>query len=86
MNNFNTFFNIPSQSSHILASDLNQETEAILPSNTFQFTDIKLYELIDGNYILRYEQNPINDSLWNLIEPSENRFNYTLIITDDLLD
>ena len=40
----------------------------------------------NDNFILVYEQNPIDDDLWVYSEPSENRFEYRLIITDATID
>lgn len=77
---------IENGTSFLLASDLNQETNSINPSETFAFNTIKLYKTENDNFILAYKQEPINDDLWTFDEPVTNRYNYTLIITDDLLN
>jgi hypothetical protein len=82
----NDFILIESQSTFQLGSDLNSETEAIPPTESFIFSEIKLYKMLDDNFILVYTQDPINNDLWLLNEPSENRFDYNLVITDELLD
>lgn len=77
---------VASQSDFRIASDLNATTDPITPSESFIFSNIKLYKMVDANFILAYEQNPIDDALWVFSEPTENRFEYKLIITDDLID
>ncbi|PWH82555.1 hypothetical protein DIS18_09930 [Algibacter marinivivus] len=77
---------IENGTSFLLASDLNQETNSINPSETFAFNVINLYKTENDNFILAYKQEPINDDLWTFDEPVTNRYNYTLIITDDLLN
>ena len=77
---------VASLSELLVTTDLNRETEPIPPEESFIFNNIKLYKMVDSNFILAYEQNPINDDLWTLSEPSENRFEYKLIITDNVLD
>ncbi len=77
---------VASQSEFRVASDLNNTTDPITPSESFIFSNIKLYKMADSDFILTYEQNPIDDALWVFSEPNENRFEYRLIITDDLLD
>lgn len=77
---------IESGSSLTLASDLNQETNPISPNETFTFNSIKLYKKENDNFILAYKQDPIDDNLWAFNEPVTNRYNYTLTITDDLLN
>lgn len=77
---------IENGTSFLLASDLNQETNSINPSETLAFNTIKLYKTENDNFILAYKQEPINDDLWTFDEPVTNRYNYTLIITDDLLN
>lgn len=81
-----TQITIESQSSVGLTSNLNQTTDAITPSESFTFTRVKLYKEEDDNFILVYAQDPIDDSLWVFSEPSENRYTYKLIITDDLIN
>ncbi len=77
---------VESESFLRVASDLNDTTDPITPSESFIFSNIKLYKVVDANFILTYEQNPIDDALWVFNEPTENRFEYRLIITDDLID
>lgn len=69
-----------------IANDLNPDTEPIPPSQTFIFDEIRLFNQINGDFILVYEQSPLNDDLWSFKEPSMNRFEYELIITDDLIE
>lgn len=69
-----------------VASDLNQTTNAISPATSNIFGNIKLYKIENDNFILAYEQDPIDDDLWIYSEPSENRYQYKLIITDALID
>lgn len=75
------FEKITASSTLNIGSELNSETISIAPSESFQFNEVKLFVLEDGNYNLVYEQNPINDELWILSEPSVNRFEYKLIVT-----
>ncbi len=77
---------IPSQSEISIGRDLNPTTNAIAPSESFVFGTIKLYKMDNDDFILVYEQNPIQDNLWTFNEPSENRYQYRLTITDELLD
>lgn len=56
---------------------LNNETEIILPSEYFH--KIKIYKLINDDYVLFYEQNPIDNNLWESSEISENNFECKLI-------
>lgn len=86
LNNQNSFVDVESQSEISVGSTLNSETEPVIPSESFVFEDIKLYKTEGGDFILVYEQVPLDDEIWILNEPSVNRFEYTLIITDDLLD
>ncbi len=81
-----SFREVETQSTLTIGSDLNSETNPITPSESFVFSDIKLYKMEDENFILVYEQTPINNSLWEFNEPLVNRFEYTLIITDELID
>ena len=57
-----------------------------MPTASLLFETIKLYASENGDYVLRYQQTPVDDELWVLSEPLENVFEYTLIITDQLLD
>ncbi|WP_400077934.1 hypothetical protein [Winogradskyella sp. R77965] len=82
----NMQFPIDSQSNLVVGSNLNQITEPILPTESFVFNNIKLYKMVDDNFILAYGQDPIDDNLWVFNEPSENRYVYKLIITDNSLD
>ena len=69
-----------------IASDLNPDTEPIRPSQTVALTHIKLYRSQGGDFILVYQQDPINDESWDFEEPESNRFEYTLTITDTVID
>ncbi|MEN8884844.1 MAG: hypothetical protein ABF246_00485 [Winogradskyella sp.] len=77
---------IESASNYQLGSELNQTTNEIAPSESFVFNSVKLYIEENENFILIYNQDPIDDSLWEFSEPSENRFTYILTITDANLD
>jgi len=46
---------IESKTSYSFASDLNQTTDAIKPSDSFVFTQVKLFKEEDGSFILVYE-------------------------------
>ena len=77
---------IESLSNFSVGSELNQVTNSILPSESYVFNGIKFYKKEASDFILVYEQAPIVDDLWVYNEPSENRYEYTLIITDALID
>ena len=77
---------VASESDISIGSELNQTTNSILPSASFAVNNVKLYNMDTDDFILVYEQDPIDDALWLLTEPSENRFEYRLIVTDELLD
>ena len=78
-------FTIESKSNLTIAIDLNQNTNPITPSETFTFSSIELYKSENNNFIQVYKQDPIDDNTWVLSEPTENRFEYKLIITNELL-
>lgn len=80
------FLELPRQSEMVIGSDLNSETSPILPSESGIFNQIQLYVLENGDYILRYNQDPINNSLWAFDEPVANQFEYRLVVTDALLN
>lgn len=82
----NQIWQIAKQSSSIIGSTLNNETIAVMPTASLLFEAIKLYASENGDYVLRYQQTPVDDELWVLSEPLEYVFEYTLIITDQLLD
>ena len=74
----NSHFSLIKSSSELtIGSMLNDETEIILPSEYFQ--EIKIYKLINDDYILFYEQNPIDNNSWKSSEISENNFECKLI-------
>ena len=77
---------IESNSSEFIAINTHTST-MVLPSENNAFNDITLYKP-DSNGVLvtTYEQNPINDALWELSNPSPLDFEYTIIITDNLID
>jgi hypothetical protein len=83
---YNQISQIAKQSSSIIGFTLNNETIPVMPTASLRFEAIKLYSLENEDYILRYQQTPVDDNLWVLTEPFENVFEYTLIITDQLLD
>lgn len=86
LNEQDQFSEITSQSTISIGSTLNPETEAIAPSESFIFSAIRLFRSENGSFLLVYEQRPISDELWMLREPSVNRYEYSLRITDDLID
>ncbi|MFK7833530.1 MAG: hypothetical protein AB8B52_09655 [Winogradskyella sp.] len=77
---------VPSEGELRVSGDLNQDAEPISPSESFIFSNIKLYKMDNEDFVLAYEQSPLDDALWIFSETSENRFAYRLIITDALLD
>ena len=77
---------VASQSDLRVTSDLSQTTDPISPSESFIFSHIKLYKIENDNFIIAYNQDPIDDDLWVFSETSENRYEYRLIITDALID
>ncbi|MCX2718032.1 hypothetical protein [Lentiprolixibacter aurantiacus] len=76
------FVGLPGQSELSIGSALKNEASPLLPSESFVFNDIRLYRSENGNFILSYQQDPVEDEIWSLTEPSINRFEYTLVITD----
>ncbi|MBO0329934.1 hypothetical protein [[Muricauda] lutisoli] len=82
----NQITEIAKRSSITIGSTLNTETISVMPSESLLFQSIKIYTSENDDFFLRYEQNPIDDESWILSEPMENAFEYTLIITDQLLD
>ena len=82
----NRFIEISSQSDLLVGSDLNSETNPISPSESFLFSSIRLYKSVTNDFILSYVQNPLSNDLWEFSEPVMNRFEYVLLITDELLD
>jgi len=80
------FLELASQSTISVGSVLNSATSPILPSESFLFSYIKLYSSDNDNFILVYKQDPINDDLWGFSEPVMNRFEYKLLITDELIN
>jgi len=77
---------ISSKAGYSLSSVLNQTTESILPSESFSFSHVKLYKKENDDFILVYNQDPIDDSLWIYSETSENKYEYRLIITEELIN
>ena len=69
-----------------MASDLNQANAAITPEDSDQLETLKLYELIEGNYVLYYEQDPIDNALWDVGEPTVDNFKFTLILEEIVID
>lgn len=77
---------IASQSSHVFNLGPNAST-VVSPSENSNINSIQLFRLdSDQNQVLAYEQNPILDELWILNELSSLEYEYSLIITDDLVD
>jgi hypothetical protein len=82
----NLIIEIGSQSTITVGSTLNSETSPVLPTESSVINSIKLYKMDSADLILVYSQDPLNDDLWVFDEPSVNRFEYKLIITDALID
>jgi hypothetical protein len=82
----NSFVEVPVDAEISIGSDLNSETNPIPPSDSFIFSEIKLYSDDNESFILVYSQEPIDNASWQLNEPMVNRFEYKLIITDDVLN
>ncbi|WP_370392144.1 hypothetical protein [uncultured Winogradskyella sp.] len=82
----NSFVEIPVGTEISVASDLNSETNPIPPSDSFIFSEIKLYSNDNESFILVYSQEPIDNASWEFTEPTVNNFEYRLIITDDVLN
>ncbi|MDG1571147.1 hypothetical protein OZ410_02390 [Robiginitalea sp. M366] len=79
----NTFVEVKSQAKLTLGTTLNSNTQAIAPSDSYLFTGINLYQSENENFILVYSQDPIDDAVWGFMEPEENRYEYTLTVTDN---
>ena len=80
------FIEISPGSKPLIGSILNSETIEVLPSEAMLFNAIKLYVPENGNFIQVYLQDPIDNDTWDLSEPVTNRFEYSLVITDDDLN
>jgi hypothetical protein len=80
------FLLIPNQSEFNVASDLNQANAAITPEDSDQLETLQLYELIEGNYVLYYEQDPIDNALWDVGEPTVDNFKFTLTLEEIVID
>lgn len=79
------FMEIPDQAAAEIGSELNNITEAIPPSRSGTFVQVRLYRMENDNFILAYQQNPVSDTDWTFSEPNQNTFEYSLIITADLI-
>ena len=86
LNENEQFVQINSMDEITLGSILNPETSPISPSESLLFSNIRLYRVENGDFILVYTQDPLDDALWTFAEPQENRYEYTLTITDASLD
>ena len=82
----NRLIEIAPQTSVLFRSDLNSETLPIRPSENIEFSTIAFFKNVNSDFILTYEQTTIDDDLWQFNEPSENRFEYTLVVTEELID
>ncbi len=80
------FLLIPNQSEFIIASDINQDNVAISPEASDQLEMLQIYELIEGNYFLYYEQDPIDNLLWDIGEPMTNSFKFTFTLERIVID
>ncbi|THD67876.1 hypothetical protein E7Z59_09510 [Robertkochia marina] len=86
----NGFLEIPAQATTVVGSEYNStDGKMISPSETILFQNLKLYRLENGDYMLVYEQDPVDDALWNF-EEDENAdyrlFEYTLVISETLFN
>lgn len=86
LNEQDRFIEIESQSTISIGSVLNSTTSPIVPSESLVFSNIKLYTTDNDNFILVYIQDPIDDDLWFFNEPVMNRYEYKLVISDDIMD
>lgn len=86
LNSENRFVEIKSNATVAVGSTLNTETSPIAPSESLVFNTVKLYTVDNDNFILVYNQDPIDDGVWILSEPTVNRYEYTLLISDALID
>ena len=60
---------------------------SIPPSENTIFNSLTLFkEDLNGILVTAYEQEPINNQLWEQNGSGDFDFGYTLIITDDLID
>lgn len=78
----NRFLIIPGQSSESIGSELNSITEPIPPEEAQVIQSIQLFERVNEDFILVYEQDPLDNETWSFMETSINRFEYTLVIND----
>ncbi|MGA9270454.1 MAG: hypothetical protein WBV45_07520 [Lutimonas sp.] len=78
----NRFLKIQSQSSETIGSELNSITEPVSPEEALVIESIQLFERVDEDFILIYEQDPLKNNAWIFMETSINRFVYTLVIND----
>lgn len=78
----NRFLKIPGQSSESIGSELNSITEPIPPEDARVIQSIQLFERVNEDFILIYEQDPLDNEAWTFTETSINRFEYTLVIND----
>jgi len=77
---------IESGSSQFIAI-ASHDSNNVLPSQSIAFDSVTLFKRNNENMLTTaYEQNPINDQLWELQELSSFSFEYYLEITDDLLE
>ena len=82
----NRLVEIAPQTSLLIRSDLNNETLPIPPSENLELSSVQLFKSVASDFVLSYEQDPIDDSFWTFEETSENRFEYSLIITESVVD
>lgn len=82
----NVFVKIESGTTKSIGNALNPETSPISPSASYVINAIKLYTKEGDDFVLVYTQELINDNLWIFNEPTVNRYTYTLIIKDALLN
>ena len=82
----NRLVEIAPQISLLIRSDLNNETLPIPPSENLELSSVQLFKSVASDFVLSYEQDPIDDSFWTFEETSENRFEYSLIITGSVVD
>ncbi|MGA9270624.1 MAG: hypothetical protein WBV45_08385 [Lutimonas sp.] len=82
----NRFLQIKDQSSESIGSELNSITEPVPPEEAQVIGGIQLFERVNADFILKYRQDPLENEVWTLTEPSVNRFEYKLFIAESDLD
>lgn len=83
----NTEIVIESQTNYQIGNDIRDSNIAVMPSENNLFNSLELYKLDpNDNLILAYQQEIINDDLWLFDDSGISLYQYTLVLTDDLID